>query len=631
MLSVAVEPINGALLTKDKPPPAREQSRAVTFLRLVGLLEGRERCWCLLAVLATSVASLLGMALPVYTGKLVSAVSSDNDFDPACQASPEKLAQCRRDSLADTLLIMGLAFFVSGIALALGLWLFFLSGERLAARLRRKLYASYMHKHLGFFDEQKTGDLMNRLASDCTELKDTLTRSLGEGMHNALQMSIGLTLMLLSSPLLTLLTLAAAPIIGVCAGLYGCFISKLTERYQAALGEASDVAQQALSSIRTVRSFAREGFERSQYDAKIERAYALGKRKGAALGAFIGFVSTIAQASLVLVLWFGCTMVIDGKLDFGELTSFVLIAIYTISSFGGLMDLFSAMMGAIGVSRRLFAILDEPSPPLEGGSTLVKVRGQITFRDVHFGYPSRKDVPVLRGVSFHVHPGQALALCGSSGSGKSSIIALLERFYEPSSGDIEVDGVPLASLDPSWWRRQIALVAQEPVLFNGSVLDNLRYGNPEATREAATEAAQVANAHDFILGFTDQYETLVGERGVKLSGGQKQRLAIARAVLLAPAVLLLDEATSALDAEAEAIVQAALDRVMAGRTSIVIAHRLSTIRHADCICVIERGVVIERGTHEELLGTAGAYEKLCRRQMESSVSRVPSGAGLDAI
>jgi len=329
----------------------------------------------------------------------------------------------------------------------------------------------------------------------------------------------------------------------------------------------------------------------------------------------------------VLVLWYGCTMVIEGKLDFGQLTSFVLIAIYTIGSLGGLMDLFSALMATVGVSRRIFAVLDHPSPPLEGGTTLVRVHGHIEFLSVGFAYPSRTDVAVLRGVSLDVQQGQALALCGASGSGKSSLLQLLERFYEPSSGEIRIDGVPLASLDPSWWRRQLALVAQEPVLFNGTVLDNLRYGNPEATKAAAVEAAATANARAFIEDFTEQFETVVGERGVKLSGGQKQRLAIARALLAGPRVLLLDEATSALDAESEAIVQEAINKLMDGRTSLVIAHRLSTIRHADCICVIERGAVVEQGTHDELLGMAGAYEKLCRRQMQSSPSRVPSSSG----
>ena len=289
------------------------------------------------------------------------------------------------------------------------------------------------------------------------------------------------------------------------------------------------------------------------------------------------------------MLWFGCNQVIDGKLDFGQLTSFLLLAIYAISSLGGLLSLFSAVMSALGVSRRIFELLDtHPTIQLEGGETIAVLRGHLQLADITFAYPSRLGVPVLNGVSISIEPGQTVALCGASGSSKSSIIALLQRWYDPTGGSLSVDGVPLAHLDASWWRRQIALVAQEPVLFSGTVLDNLRYGRVDASLEAASLAASTANAHDFIASFTEGYETVVGERGIALSGGQKQRIAIARALLVDPSVLLLDEATSALDAESEAVVQHAIDKLMEARTTLVIAHRLSTIRNAGCICVMVR-------------------------------------------
>ena len=263
----------------------------------------------------------------------------------------------------------------------------------------------------------------------------------------------------------------------------------------------------------------------------------------------------------MVVLWYGCTMVIDGTLTFGELTSFLLLAIYALSSIGGMMSLFSDIMSALGASRRIFVLLDQqPTLQLEGGLSLPSLRGRLDLVDVSFAYPSRPDTPVLRCISLTVHPGQSLALCGSSGGGKSTVIALLERWYDPTGGVVSVDGVALSRLDASWWRRQVALVAQEPVLFNGSILTNLCYGRPGADPTDPAEAiaaAQTANAHGFISGFADGYETVVGERGVQLSGGQKQRLAIARALLSDPKVLLLDEATSALDAESEALVQQA--------------------------------------------------------------------------
>ena len=381
--------------------------------------------------------------------------------------------------------------------------------------------------------------------------------------------------------------------------------------------------------MRTVRSFAMEGHERARYDGCVRDAYRLGARRALATGVFLGLVSSVAQYALVVVLWVGCLQVIDGKLHFGHLTSFLLLAIYVVSSLGGLMGLFAELMQAVGASRRVFALLDAaPSMPLHGGDTIPagRLRGSLALVGVSFAYPARPDVDVLRGMSLRVEAGQSVALVGASGGGKSSVVALVERFYDPQRGSITVDGVPLTSLDPSWWRQQVALVAQEPVLFSGSVLTNILYGvsnlashsEPRApvSRDDAVAAAKTANADGFISGFPDGYETAVGERGVQLSGGQKQRIAVARALLVDPTLLLLDEATSALDAASEAVVQQALDRLQERRTTLLIAHRLSTIRHADLICVVAGGVVVEQGTHGAMVGAGGPYEKLVRRQLE---------------
>ena len=402
----AATPINDP---SDEPPPtpARARRGGATVCRLFGLLHRAELCMIAIALVATLVASFLQMALPVLSGWLIGAISSDNGYSDDCKASAAALAHCRRLRLQQVVMMMGACFLVAGVALALGLWLFMLSGERLVARLRCKLFAAYVQQDIAFFDEQKTGDMMNRLASDCTELKPTLTRSLGEGMSNAMQLGVGLTLMVLSSPVLTLITLGAAPIIAVCGVVYGLFVARLSQRYQTALGGASDVAQQALSSIRTVRSFAREEYERHRYDSSVRLAFKLGARRAAALGSFVGVTSTIAQVSLVCVLWYGCNQAIAGDIDLGELTSFLLLAIYTIASLGGLLALFSAVASALGVSRRLFEVLDSaPQLRLSGGTRLPELRGTIVLDAVHFAYPSRPDIAVLSGVCLRIESGE---------------------------------------------------------------------------------------------------------------------------------------------------------------------------------------------------------------------------------
>ncbi|KAL1518679.1 hypothetical protein AB1Y20_002966 [Prymnesium parvum] len=600
-------------------PCAPRRAGAATAWRLLALLDARERAMVLAAVLITSLSAVASMALPLFSGKLISVVSSDDGFAAECRATPAALAACRRAHLAQLLLVMAAAFVVSGAALAAGICLFQVLGERLVARLRSMLFGALVAQDMAFFDVQTTGDLMNRLSSDCTELQTTLSTALGDGMHNVLELAIGLVVMLVASPRLTLAALSSVPLIALFAYFHGSCIAKLSERYQAALASASDVAQQTLSSMRTVRSFAMERAESRRYDACVAQSYALGRRHAYAYGSFVGVAASTAQFALVLVIWYGCTLVIDQQLSVGELTTFLLLAVYVIAAVGGLMELFSALMSAVGVSRRVFALLDaRPELHLEGGQQLGSIRGKIELNDLSFTYPSRPTQPVLNGVSLSVDPGQVLALCGPSGAGKSSIVALLERWYDPSEGTILVDGFPLTSLDVSWWRRQLALVAQEPVLFNCSVLDNVRYGQPEADTAEVINAMTIANALSFVETFSNGHDTLVGERGVQLSGGQKQRLAIARALLAQPSVLLLDEATSALDAESEALVQQAIDKLMENRTTIVIAHRLSTIRHAGNICVFERGRIVEKGTHDELLEMHGLYERLVQRQMQGA-------------
>ena len=398
-------------------------------------------------------------------------------------------------------------------------------------------------------------------------------------------------------------------------------------------------------------------------------------------GVFIGAIGLVGQSAVVLVLWYGGTLVLrdqtkvrvtglesptafwavvasllpayppcmlsprgaaasclafqhvpDG-FNAGKLMSFLLYTVMVAAGLGGLSDLFSSLMNAVGASDRIFQLFDRVSPvPNNGGEVLESYRGVLQLSDVSFSYPTRPDVLVLDCVSLTIQPGTVTALCGPSGSGKSSVISLIERFYDPQQGSVLVDGTPLAQLDASWWRKQAALVAQEPILFGCSVQDNITYGCASVAHDAVVQAARTANAHTFVSAFPEGYQTLVGERGVQLSGGQKQRIAIARALLVDPRMLLLDEATSALDAESEHVVQEAIDRLMTNRTTVVVAHRLSTISAADTICVVSKGRIVERGSHEELLRLDGTYKQLVARQLNgnsSSMGGSQRGSALD--
>jgi len=324
---------------------------------------------------------------------------------------------------------------------------------------------------------------------------------------------------------------------------------------------------------------------------------------------------TAGFSSVALVFWYGGVLVFDGRLTVGQLTSFLIYTLTVAMSLGALADVWGDFMRAAGAAERVFELIDrEPTIPLTGGLTPAKVEGRVEYQDVVFAYPARPDAPVLSGVSLTLAPGEAVALVGHSGAGKSTLSHLLARFYDPSSGCIRLDGRDLRELDPSWLRRQVGVVSQEPLLFSSSIADNIRYGRTDATDAQVEAAARAANAHEFISRFPDGYRTKVGERGVQLSGGQKQRVAIARAVLKDPRLLVLDEATSALDAESEHLVQEALDRLLEGRTTLVIAHRLSTVKSADRVVVLDGGRVVQQGTHATLQGEVGLYRKLLERQ-----------------
>jgi len=544
-------------------------------------------------------AGVTGLAYPKVIGILI---------DAAVEGG---IATINRAAVA-----MAIIFAVQATAAALRYYLFTIAGERIVTRLREQVYRSVVDQEIGFFDARKTGELTSRLTADATVVQSAVSINLSMGLRNLLMVIGGLGLLLVSSWRLTAFMLALVPPVALGAVVVGRRLSKLSKQSQDALARANEAAEESIAGIRTVRSFSREEDEALRYGDRIWESFRVSRRRARVVAGFIGAMNIAAFGSVSAVLWFGGRMVMAGDLTVGELASFMLYTLIVAASLNVLANLWSDFARARGASQRIFELIDR-SPTVDAGGGLVpdRVAGLVEFDDVDFAYPVRPESKVLEQVNLRLEPGKVMALVGPSGAGKSTVAALLLRLYDPDDGTISLDACDLRRLDAKWLRTQIGTVAQEPVLFSTTVAANIRYGRPEASDRMVEIAARAANAHDFISELPDGYETEVGERGVRLSGGQKQRVAIARALLKDPPILILDEATSSLDAESESLVQDALQKLMARRTSLVIAHRLSTVRDADNVAVIDGGRVIETGTHGQLMNSDGLYRRLVRRQL----------------
>jgi ABC transporter fused permease/ATP-binding protein len=512
-------------------------------------------------------------------------------------------------------LFMFVVGIVSAAAGATRFVLFTVAGERVVADLRKDTYAKLLEQEIAFFDEHKTGDLTNRLATDTTVLQNAVSTNLSMALRNFAAVAGGTTMLFVTSWKLTLLMLAVVPAVALGAVMYGRRVRRLSRDVQDALGHASSVGEESLVGIRTVRTFAAEKAEAQRYATAVERSFDLAKRRNVITGTFMGIAMMASTGAIAAVMGYGGRLVMQGAMSVGQLTSFLVYTLVVAVSFGALGDLWADFMRAAGAAERVFELVDRtPAIPDAGGIVLTHVDGLIELEHVDFAYPARPDATVLSELDLRIEPGQVVAVVGSSGAGKSTIAALLSRLYDPTKGVVRLDGHDLRDLDPKWLRRQIGVVAQEPLLFSSTIGDNIRYGKIDATDAEVEGAARAANAHEFVSRFPGGYATRVGERGVQLSGGQKQRVAIARAVLKNPKILVLDEATSALDAESEHLVQEALDRLLEGRTTLVIAHRLSTVKNADRVLVLDGGRIVQQGTHAVLVAEAGLYRKLVERQ-----------------
>ncbi|SCY07113.1 ABC transporter ATP-binding protein [Flavobacterium caeni] len=490
--------------------------------------------------------------------------------------------------------------------------------EHTLANIRLSVYGNLVKLPMTFFSQKRVGELNSRISSDITQIQDTLTTTIAEFLRQFILIVGGVILLASESLKLTLLMLAVVPLVAIAAVVFGRFIRKYAKSVQDRVAESQVIVEETLQGIGVVKAFANEWYEMARYKGKIHEVVKLAIKGGQYRGYFASFIIFCLFGSIVAVVWFGVQLSINGEMSVGKLISFVLYSIFVGASFGGIAELYAQIQKAIGATERVFELLDE-KPETIGHRNAVKINGEVTFEHVAFSYPTRREIQVLKDVSFHAGSGQKIAIVGPSGVGKSTIASLLLRFYDINGGQILIDGQPIADYPLEVLRGNMSIVPQDVILFGGTIRENIAYGKPDATQQEIELAAQQANALSFIEGFPEQFETIVGERGIKLSGGQRQRIAIARALLRNPSILILDEATSSLDSESEKLVQQALEVLMEGRTSIIIAHRLSTIRNADQILVLDQGKITEKGTHKELLSIEnGVYKNLSNLQFSNS-------------
>jgi len=486
--------------------------------------------------------------------------------------------------------------------------------EKTLAVIRQETYAHLIKLPMNFFSRRRVGELNSRIASDISLLQETFTTDLAEFIRQILIVIGGIAFLSFTSVKLTLFMLAIIPAMMLAAVFFGKYIKRFSKQVQEKVAESNTIIEETLQGISNVKAFTNEFFEINRYTKKTNEVMNIAKKGGRYRGAFASFIIFCLFGSIVAVIWYGVLMINSNELSIGELFTFILYSVFIGASVGGMADIYAKLQKAIGATEHLMDILDEEKEDINSTYDAEAVRGQIQFKDLSFAYPNRADVQVLKNLNFTVKQGQNIALVGPSGAGKTTLTSILFGFYKIEEGQITIDNKNIEDYDLHFLRKQIAIVPQDVLLFGGTIKENIAYGKLDANDEEIEEAAQKANALNFINDFPEKMDTLVGERGIQLSGGQRQRIAIARALLKNPSILILDEATSALDSESEKLVQEAMDILMKGRTSIVIAHRLSTIKNADCILVLENGQIIEQGTHQELTGNGGLYSQLSDMQ-----------------
>jgi ABC-type multidrug transport system fused ATPase/permease subunit len=559
-----------------------------------------------IGMLVLVVSSLVMMTFPKVLGNLIDSVNSS-----------EKGAVNNI-----TITLIGI-FLVIAIMSFLRIYTFGYVTQKSLALLRTDTYKHLISSPMQFFSSKRVGELSSRITTDIALLEETFSTTIAEIIRQIITIPVALFFLLFISPRLTVFMIAVIPVVALIGIFFGKYIKKLSKQAQDDIAEANGVVDETLHGIASVKAYANEFFEIARYKKSIDSSVSTSIKNSKWRGVFIGLIMFAAGSAIVSIIWYGLHMVQLHQVDpatgisLGELTSFAIYSALLGVSFGGSAELYAKLQKSIGATEHLMDILEEDTENISlEKAEVITIKGDIEFNNVTFSYPSRRDIQVINDISFKIETGKQIAFVGPSGAGKTTIAALLYRFYNPENGTISIDGKDINNYDLSQIRNQMAIVPQEVMLFGGSIKENIEYGKPGATEEEIFEAAKQANALEFIESFPEKFETLVGDRGIQLSGGQKQRIAIARAILKNPSILVLDEATSALDSESERLVQEALERLMKGRTSLVIAHRLSTIKNADKIIVLDHGKIKETGTHSELIQLEnGIYKNLSTLQL----------------
>lgn len=569
----------------------------VNFRRLLGYLRPYWKRMGV-AMVALLFASLVGLVFPLVIQQLLDTV-----------LEARSLTQLNRLTFGLLVIfaVQALLRFVEGYLLAM-------IGERIILDLRAQLYRQLTRLSLGFYSERRTGELVSRISTDTTKLRQVLTGNVSTVLSQSVSLVGSLVLMILINWQLLIFILVVTPVIIGIGAFFGLWLRRISTELQDRVADSTVVVEETISGIRIVKSFTRETYENQRYGESQNAILGVARRYIQVESGFGPIMAFIGFGSLAGFLWFGGREVLAGNLSVGELIAFLFYGAAIAGSIASFVELYAQIQEAIGATKRIFEIIDM-KPAVDDAPDahlLPPVQGHITFENVSFAYPN--GVPVLHDISLAIAPGESVAIVGPSGAGKTTLANLMARFYDPTGGFIRIDGTDIRAVTQESLRSQVGLVPQDTQLFGGSVRDNMRYGRLDATEDEIVAASEAANAHGFVIDLPQKYETIVGERGVKLSGGQRQRVAIARAILKDPRILILDEATSSLDSASEALVQEALERLMQGRTTIIIAHRLSTIKNTDRIVVLDKGRIAEIGTHAELMDHNGIYAGLYNMQ-----------------